>query len=117
MTFGLMPLSALPFGALAEQIGTPDALGLSGLLLAALTVLFALAYPSFRRIAWPVRAARRTVGPCRTGAPLIVDGGSFRASPGHVSTTGSMSMVQPPGTAILSSSLRGSGPRITMCQR
>ena len=40
-----------PFGALAEQIGTPDALGLSGLLLAALTVLFALAYPSFRRIA------------------------------------------------------------------
>ena len=51
MTFGLMPLSALPFGALAEQIGTPDALGLSGLLLAALTVLFALAYPSFRRIA------------------------------------------------------------------
>ena len=51
MTFGLMPLSALPFGALAEQIGTPDALGLSGLLLAAFTVLFALAYPSFRRIA------------------------------------------------------------------
>ena len=51
MTFGLMPLSALPFGALAEKIGTPDALGLSGLLLAAFTVLFALAYPSFRRIA------------------------------------------------------------------
>ena len=51
MTFGMMPLSALPFGALAEKIGTPDALGLSGLLLAALTVLFALAYPSFRRIA------------------------------------------------------------------
>ncbi len=51
MTFGLMPLSALPFGALAERIGTPDALGLSGLLLAALTVLFALAYPSFRRMA------------------------------------------------------------------
>ena len=51
MTFGLMPLSALPFGALAEKIGTPDALGLSGVLLAAFTVLFALAYPSFRRIA------------------------------------------------------------------
>jgi MFS family permease len=51
MTFGLMPLGALPFGALAERIGTPDALGLSGLMLAALTVLFALAYPSFRRIA------------------------------------------------------------------
>lgn len=51
MTFGLMPLSALPFGALAENIGTPDALGLSGVLLAAFTVLFALAYPSFRRIA------------------------------------------------------------------
>ncbi len=51
MTFGLMPLGALPFGALAERVGTPDALGLSGLMLAALTVLFALAYPSFRRIA------------------------------------------------------------------
>ena len=32
-------------------VGGLMALGLSGLLLAALTVVFALAYPSFRRIA------------------------------------------------------------------
>jgi len=51
MTFGLMPLSALPFGALAEKVGTPDALLLSGVLLAAFTLVFTVAYPSFRRIA------------------------------------------------------------------
>ena len=51
MTFGLMPLSALPFGALAESTGTPDALGLSGLLLVVFTILFALSYPSFKKIA------------------------------------------------------------------
>jgi predicted MFS family arabinose efflux permease len=51
MTFGLMPLSALPFGALAEKVGTPDALLLSGVLLAAFTLVFTVVYPSFRRIA------------------------------------------------------------------
>ena len=51
MTFGFMPLSVLPFGALAEHIGTPDALALSGVLLAAFTVVFAVGYPSFRKIA------------------------------------------------------------------
>lgn len=51
MTFGLMPLSAVPFGALAEVIGTPDALGISGLTLLGLTVGFALFYRTFSRIA------------------------------------------------------------------
>jgi MFS family permease len=51
MTFGLMPLSAIPFGALAERTGTPFALLLSGVLLAAFTMVFAIVYPSFRRIA------------------------------------------------------------------
>lgn len=51
MTFGLMPLSAVPFGALAESIGTPSALGLSGLMLAVFTVVFAFAYPKFWKIA------------------------------------------------------------------
>ena len=51
MTFGAMPLSALPFGAIAERTGTPDALFLSGVLLAVFTVIFAFAYPSFRRLA------------------------------------------------------------------
>ena len=50
MTFGLIPLSAVPFGAIAEGIGTPAALLLSGLLLAAFTLVFAVRYPSFRRI-------------------------------------------------------------------
>lgn len=51
MTFGAMPLSAVPFGAVAERIGTPNALGLSGLLLAVFTILFAIGYPRFRKIA------------------------------------------------------------------
>jgi predicted MFS family arabinose efflux permease len=50
MTFGLMPLSAVPFGIIAERFGTPEALTLSGILLAAATILFAIAYPSFRRV-------------------------------------------------------------------
>lgn len=51
MTFGVMPLSALPFGAIAERIGTPNALGLSGLMLTGFTIIFAVGYPRFRRIA------------------------------------------------------------------
>ena len=50
MSFGAMPLSALPVGAIAERIGTPDALCLSGLLLLLFTVVFALVNPGFRRI-------------------------------------------------------------------
>ena len=51
MTFGAMPLSAVPFGAVAEYAGTPSALFLSGVLLVFFTVVFALAYPHFRKIA------------------------------------------------------------------
>ncbi len=50
MSFGLMPLSAVPFGILAEAIGTPDSLMISGILLLAFTVIFYIAYPAFRRI-------------------------------------------------------------------
>ena len=50
-TFGIMPLSAVPFGALAERIGTPDALMYSGVILTALTLVFALASPSLRKLA------------------------------------------------------------------
>jgi MFS family permease len=50
MTFGLMPLSALPFGALAEWQTTPFALTVSGILLAVFTLIFIFAYPKFRRI-------------------------------------------------------------------
>ena len=51
MSFGLMPLSAVPFGLLAEFTNTPFALTLSGILLAVFTLVFSVAYPSFRRIA------------------------------------------------------------------
>ena len=51
MTFGIMPLSAAPFGILAEKTGsTPDALMLSGLMLVGLTIVFGIASPTFRGI-------------------------------------------------------------------
>lgn len=49
-TFGIMPLSAVPFGALAEKVGTPDALMYSGIILTALTLVFALASPGLRKL-------------------------------------------------------------------
>ena len=51
MTFGLMPLSAVPFGVVAEIFGTPYALMLSGIMLTAFTLISAVAYPRFRAIA------------------------------------------------------------------
>lgn len=48
MTFGVMPLSAVPFGALAERIGTPDSLRIAGLLLCAFIVFFFFFAPAFR---------------------------------------------------------------------
>ena len=51
MSFGLMPLSGVPFGILAEFTDTPFALTLSGLLLVVFTLVFAVVYPSYRRIA------------------------------------------------------------------
>jgi len=51
MSFGAMPLSALPFGAIAERIGTPNALCLSGLMLLIFTVIFAIVNPKFSKIA------------------------------------------------------------------
>ncbi len=51
MSFGLMPLSALPFGVLAEARGsTPDALFVSGALLTLVTLVLAVAYPTLRRL-------------------------------------------------------------------
>jgi MFS family permease len=48
MTFGIMPLSALPFGALAERIGTPGSLQIAGIILCFFMVIFYFAYPGFR---------------------------------------------------------------------
>ena len=49
MTFGIMPLSAVPFGALAEHIGTPDSLMIAGLLLCIFIVFFFIFTPGFRK--------------------------------------------------------------------
>ena len=51
MTFGIMPLSAVPFGAIAEHIGTADSLQIGGLLLCLFTLIFFFAYPKFRAVA------------------------------------------------------------------
>jgi len=51
MTFGLMPLSAVPFGALAEGIGTADSLGIAGLLLCLFVIGFFFVFPKFRKVA------------------------------------------------------------------
>ena len=50
MTFGLMPIGALPFGTIAEYIGTANSLTISGILLSLLTLAFAFAYPAFKKI-------------------------------------------------------------------
>ncbi len=50
MTFGAMPLSSVPFGILAEQVGTPNSLLLSGALLSVVALGFAVGYPAFRRV-------------------------------------------------------------------
>ena len=50
MTFGMMPLSALPFGIIAEEIGTPDALAISGILLVISTIVFASRNRTFRQL-------------------------------------------------------------------
>ena len=51
MTFGLMPVSSLPLGALAEyRNSTADALFLSGLLLTLGTVIFMFTNPAFRKM-------------------------------------------------------------------
>ena len=50
MTFGMMPLSAVPFGTLAQRIGTADALLISGALLAVFTIFFTLFNKTFRNM-------------------------------------------------------------------
>lgn len=50
MTFGVMPLSVVPFAAIAEKIGTPNALTISGITLFVLTVVIAIANHHIRKI-------------------------------------------------------------------
>ena len=50
MSFGLMPLSSIPFGALALITGTSNSLSLSGLLLLTITILFFIFNHKLREI-------------------------------------------------------------------
>ena len=50
MSFGVMPLSAVPFGALAEGIGTANSLGIAGLLLCLFATVFFFVFPKFRKV-------------------------------------------------------------------
>lgn len=49
MTFGIMPLSAVPFGAVAEKIGTPGSLMIAGAILCIFMVIFFFFSPGFRK--------------------------------------------------------------------
>ncbi len=49
MTFGIMPLSAVPFGAVAEKIGTPYSLMIAGAILCVFMMVFFILSPSFRK--------------------------------------------------------------------
>ena len=51
MTFGLMPLSAVPFGAIAERTGTAQSLGIAGALLCLFAIIFFFLHPKFRKVA------------------------------------------------------------------
>ena len=51
MTFGLMPLIAIPFGFIAEGIGTDNSLMISGIILVILTLAFTRWNPKFLKIA------------------------------------------------------------------
>jgi MFS family permease len=51
MTFGIMPLSAVPFGVVAEHIGTPYSLMIAGAILCTFMIIFYFSSRDFRRIA------------------------------------------------------------------
>lgn len=50
MTFGIMPLSAVPFGILAESIGTADSLMSSGFLLCIFILIFFFVFRRFSKV-------------------------------------------------------------------
>lgn len=50
LTFSLMPLSVLPTGAIADAVGAPITIGIAGLLLAVVVVLYGVIHPTFRRL-------------------------------------------------------------------
>lgn len=50
LTFSLMPLSVLPVGALADAFGAPVTIGLGGVALVVVVMLYGLLHPSYRHL-------------------------------------------------------------------
>ena len=51
MTFSLMPLSVVPTGFLVDAFGAPAVIGISGLLLASIVLVYGMLHPSYRKVA------------------------------------------------------------------
>lgn len=50
LTFSAMPLAVTPFGALADEFGAPVTIGIGGLLLVTVVVIFGALHPSYRHL-------------------------------------------------------------------
>jgi hypothetical protein len=50
LTFALMPLSVVPFGALTDAFGAPLPIGIAGLLLALIVMFYGTLHPRFRHV-------------------------------------------------------------------
>jgi MFS family permease len=50
LTFSLMPISVLPVGALADMVGAPLTIGLGGVVLVAVVVMYGVLHPSYRHL-------------------------------------------------------------------
>ena len=51
VTFSLMPLSVVPTGFLVDAFGAPTVIGISGLLLASIVLVYGTLHPSYRKVA------------------------------------------------------------------
>ena len=58
MSFGLMPLGAVPASIAAEYIGTDRVVAIGGVLMMASTVAFYALYPQFRSLDSVIRTER-----------------------------------------------------------
>ncbi len=50
MTWGLMPFSVLPAGAIAQAVGTPLTLGVGGAILVIFAIAMGVLHPTLRRL-------------------------------------------------------------------
>jgi hypothetical protein len=50
LTFALMPLSVVPFGAMTDALGAPLPIGVGGVLLVLIVLFYGLFHPRFRHV-------------------------------------------------------------------